>query len=109
MLNSKASVAYWLMGWTGNRRVAKNVDGGGGVVVQHSPTSSSPDEVPLSKAPETPACSRVLLTAPRLPTAPGVPVWTSNRVTPLSVDGGSGSRMGQRQRKDFPPKRDNKG
>ena len=44
----------------------------GGVVVQHSPTSSSTDVVPLSKAPETPTCSPG--TALRLPATPGVPV-----------------------------------
>ena len=74
---------------TGNRMVAgsnvkcqtqtvgKNVDGR--VVVEHSPTSSSTDEVPLSKASETPICS-------------GVPpcVWTSEKVTP--------------QKRDFPKK-----
>ena len=64
----------------------------GGVVVQHSPTSSSTDEVPLSKAPEPPPLlpGAVL----RLPAAPGV---------------FTGSRMDQKSEEEFPPKSDNKG
>ena len=44
----------------------------GGVAVQHSPTSSSMDVVPSSKAPETPTCSPGA--ALQLAIAPGMPV-----------------------------------
>ena len=67
---------------TGGWPVGKKY-GLGGLVVQHSST----DEVPLSKAPETPTCSPGAVL--RLPTAPGV---------------FSGSRMGQKQRKNYPQK-----
>ena len=63
-------------GWLVRIPTGREKYGGGGVAVQHSPTSSSMGEVSLSKAPE----------APRLLTAPGV-------VT--------GSWMGQKQRKNF--------
>ena len=68
----------------------------GGVVVQHSPTSSSTDEVPLSKAPEVPTCSSAALRCPPL----RVGRW-SRCVHRLPA--------GSEAEDQCPPKRDNQG
>ena len=74
--------------------------------MQHSPPSSSTEEVPLSKAPEAPGlhCGRPLLRERRVPPvcvcAPVcvcVPVCV-DKVTPLCVCVFTSSRTGQEQR-----------